>query len=78
MGSIGNSQENFTEGRDSFAAGNYTSAIAYFGKVIDEDLKNVDAYNTRAAANIKIGNYNQAITDFEHSIALDPSNEFCS
>ena len=54
-------------GNDAFAAKRFTEAIQHYDLGIQEDPKNIDLHNNRAAANHALGKYQEAIEDGRRS-----------
>ena len=55
--------------------GKIAKAIAYSSKAIELDPKNTIAYNNRGMLYGRIGDYRQALTDFETALRIDPHYE---
>ena len=49
-------------------------AIIYFGKVLELDPANANAYVNRGVAKGKLGRHGEGIADFDKAIELDPAN----
>ncbi len=49
-------------------------AVKYFSKALEVDLKYVKAYNDRGTAQIQLGKFNEARSDFTHFIQYQPKN----
>jgi tetratricopeptide (TPR) repeat protein len=76
MGSTRNLSENFKKAEDSFFAEDYIGAIFCLEKIIDENPGMFSAYNLRAMANGRLGNYDEALADLERVLTIDPDDEF--
>lgn len=72
-------QENFKKAEESFfVEEDYTGALVYLEKVITEYPEMVYAYNLGAMAHGKLGNYDQALTDLQKVLAIDPKDGFAN
>ena len=60
-------------GNNEFRNGNYQSAIKYFDEAIEKDSENHILYSNRSAAYLSPGNGQQAFTDAEKCVNLEPT-----
>ncbi|MDR2905321.1 MAG: tetratricopeptide repeat protein [Helicobacteraceae bacterium] len=63
--------ELFGQAKNAERRGDFQAAINLYSQAIAIDPKDVNAYNNRGLAYIKLENYDQAIEDFAQAIALD-------
>ncbi|MRR54268.1 MAG: tetratricopeptide repeat protein [Deltaproteobacteria bacterium] len=68
----GNGTTPSERGVEYFRSGEYHKAIKEFGKAINLNPKDANAYKNRGTANLNQGNYQQAINDFTDAINLNP------
>ncbi len=68
----GNGATPSERGVEYFRSGDYHKAVKEFGKAINLNPKDANAYNNRGTANLNLGNYQQAINDFTDAINLNP------
>ena len=76
---LGVAQENgdawFEQANAAYNAGNYDSAMALYGKIVDMDMESVPLYFNMGNACYKKHDYPMAIYYYEKALKLDPSNE---
>ena len=65
--------EYYNQGLQLNNAGKYREAIPYFTKAIEVDGRNSDAYGERGCAWVELGEYDKAIADYNHFLAVDPN-----
>ena len=71
-GGDGKAGELFLEGHELAEQGRFEEAIAKYADAIRSDPTNASAYNFRALAYNKLGQYVQGIQDLDKAIRLDP------
>lgn len=49
-------------------------AVEYYTRILQQNPKEIEAYNNRANAYCELGQYERAIEDFNHAIELDPQS----
>ncbi|XP_043716686.1 protein SGT1 homolog isoform X2 [Telopea speciosissima] len=59
--------------KEAFVDDNFELAVDLYTQAIEIDPKNADLYADRAQANIKLGNYTEAVADANRAIELDSS-----
>lgn len=69
------------EANENFAFKNYTKSIELYSSAIklikspdDKSILIINLFNNRGNAQMKIGNYKQAVTDFDATLNIDKSN----
>lgn len=55
-------------------AQNFTAAIPLLQNVVQRDPKNADAWNYLGFSNRKLGNFPEALADYEKALAIDPDH----
>lgn len=60
----------FGKGNEAFVAENYTNAIEFYTKALDDDSENANVYVNRSHAFLKLERYEQAVQDADKAIAL--------
>ena len=62
-------------GNLAFQRGDYDEAIDYYGKAIELNSKNSEAYLFRGSAWDELKEYNKAIADYDEAIKLNPNDD---
>jgi tetratricopeptide (TPR) repeat protein len=57
------------------AQGQSLLAVAYYSLAIQWDVSNAELYCSRGAANYSLGEYGQALSDFEKAIEINPKHQ---
>jgi len=65
-------QEWFDRASDAFDEGNFTKAIEYYGRAIEQNPEFGYAYNNRAWAYYFLGRYDEALADLNRALELGP------
>jgi len=61
-------QDNFQAGNAALQEGELDKAIKLYSKVLQNDPNNTGAYHNRAVTQFRLGNYNDALEDFDEAI----------
>ena len=72
-GSASDAQSHAERALSLFNRGNYSGAIAEYGKAISMEPSNARLFLNRGLAEFKLERYDAAFSDFNKSISLDPS-----
>jgi tetratricopeptide (TPR) repeat protein len=67
---------NYKSGVDSFHVKNYSSALVFFEKALEENPKDINYLTEYAITNYMLKNYNEAISAYEKIIKIDSNNSF--
>jgi len=67
----GSPQSHVTQGVNYRVDGNFNMAITEFNRAIEMDSKNEDAYTFRGGVYGNLGEWEKAIADYTHAIALN-------
>lgn len=65
----------FQQGQQLFLKGDLPASIKAFTRAIDQGLEPFKSHLSRGVAHLKLGEIDQALTDFEHSVALEQSSD---
>ncbi|OAY62913.1 protein SGT1 homolog [Ananas comosus] len=59
--------------KEAFVDDNFDLAVDLYTQALDADPQNADLYADRAQANIKLGNFTEAVADANRAIELEPA-----
>jgi tetratricopeptide (TPR) repeat protein len=64
----------YTAAEQAVKAQNFNAAIPLLQNVVQRDPKNADAWNYLGFSNRKLGNFPEALADYEKALAIDPDH----
>jgi len=63
-------------GNFEYDSKNYEKAIGYYDKIIEMDIRNTDAWNSKGNALGNLGRYDEAIRCYDKALEIDPEHAY--